>query len=167
MKPDWDKLANDFKDSDAVIIADVDCTDKKSEQICAKQGVRGYPTIKYFLPGKKSGLDYQGAREYAGMKTFVQNTFKSSCDVSTLKGCAANEKSFIEKWKGKEAAELSEELEKRSAELKEAKDEKKKLEEETKKKIRELEKKEKLLGKSVGLLKKLAPSKKKAKKGDL
>lgn len=170
MKPDWDKLGNDFKDSDAVTIADVDCTDKKSEQLCAREGVRGYPTIKYYLPGKKGGIDYSGAREYGPLKAFVQKTFKSSCDIATGKGCAANEKAFIEKWTGKEPAEIAEELTKRSDELKGVQKEKTTLQAELKTKIKELEKKEKLISKSVGLLKKMAPGggktdKKKAKKG--
>ena len=36
MKPDWDKLGGKFADSEVVVIADVDCTDKKGESLCGK-----------------------------------------------------------------------------------------------------------------------------------
>ena len=37
MKPDWDKLAEKFKDSDVVTVADVDCT-AAGEKVCRKGG---------------------------------------------------------------------------------------------------------------------------------
>jgi len=45
MKPDWDALSAEFKDSPKVIIGDVDCT-AGGKPLCDKYGVRGYPTIK-------------------------------------------------------------------------------------------------------------------------
>ena len=33
MKPDWDKLANEYKNSESVLIADVDCT-AAGEPLC-------------------------------------------------------------------------------------------------------------------------------------
>merc|ERR1712032_1705338 len=46
MKPDWDSLGAEYKDSTKVVIADVDCT-AAGKPLCEKYGVRGYPTIKY------------------------------------------------------------------------------------------------------------------------
>jgi len=45
MKPDWDTLGAEFKDSTKVVIGDADCT-AGGKSLCDKFGVRGYPTIK-------------------------------------------------------------------------------------------------------------------------
>ena len=43
MKPAWDKLMAEYKDSKEVLIGDCDCTgDCKS--LCEEIGVQGYPT---------------------------------------------------------------------------------------------------------------------------
>jgi len=43
MKPAWDKLMAEYKDSKDVLIGDADCTaDAKS--LCEEIGVQGYPT---------------------------------------------------------------------------------------------------------------------------
>ena len=48
MAPDWNKLGASFADSSSVLIVDVDCT-ADGERTCQRMGVRGYPTIKYFM----------------------------------------------------------------------------------------------------------------------
>ena len=45
MKPDWDKLEGEFKDSAKVVIGNADCT-AGGKSLCDKMGVRGYPTLK-------------------------------------------------------------------------------------------------------------------------
>ena len=57
MKPAWDRLGADYKDSASVMIVDVDCTAEGSGT-CGKVGVKGYPTIKYYPAGDKKGKDY-------------------------------------------------------------------------------------------------------------
>lgn len=42
----WEQLADQYPESDTIIIGSVDCT--KHNGLCGKMGVRGYPTIKYF-----------------------------------------------------------------------------------------------------------------------
>ena len=73
MKPAWDQLGDEFKSSKTVLIGDVDCTVEKD--LCGKYGVRGYPTIKYFKDGDEDGQDYQGGRDYASLKKFVEDEF--------------------------------------------------------------------------------------------
>ncbi|OUS42895.1 protein disulfide isomerase [Ostreococcus tauri] len=102
MKPAWDRLGADYKDSASVIIADVDCTAEGSGT-CNKVGVQGYPTIKYYTAGDKKGKDYQGGRDYDELKKFVTKTLdKPLCDAVTKKGCAKNEIEFLNKMDGKE-----------------------------------------------------------------
>ena len=75
MKPDWDKLGAEYEGS-SVVIGDADCT--KEQELCGDYGVQGYPTIKYFTAetGKK-GADYQGGRDFDGLKKFVEDTHKA------------------------------------------------------------------------------------------
>ena len=55
MKPAWDKAAAHAEEKyNNVVVADVDCTVEKT--LCQKQGVKGYPTIKYWVGGSESKL---------------------------------------------------------------------------------------------------------------
>eukprot|EP01115_Flamella_aegyptia_P012926 TRINITY_DN6644_c2_g1_i1.p1 TRINITY_DN6644_c2_g1~~TRINITY_DN6644_c2_g1_i1.p1 ORF type:complete len:121 (-),score=42.99 TRINITY_DN6644_c2_g1_i1:143-505(-) len=56
LAPTWDELSE--KDL-GVNVAKVDCTVHK--EVCQGQGVRGYPTLKYFENGGE-GVKYSGAR---------------------------------------------------------------------------------------------------------
>jgi len=130
--------------------------------LCQKYGVKGYPSLKYKLADSKSFQDYNGAREFAGLKTFVEQTFKSACNPTTKKGCAPNEVEFIEKWADKSAAEVKEEKERREADVKAVGKEKREAEAEWKKVSKDLTKKEKNLKKSLNVLKELEKAAKKA-----
>eukprot|EP00339_Tiarina_fusa_P016546 CAMPEP_0117057654 /NCGR_PEP_ID=MMETSP0472-20121206/40048_1 /TAXON_ID=693140 ORGANISM="Tiarina fusus, Strain LIS" /NCGR_SAMPLE_ID=MMETSP0472 /ASSEMBLY_ACC=CAM_ASM_000603 /LENGTH=68 /DNA_ID=CAMNT_0004774667 /DNA_START=78 /DNA_END=281 /DNA_ORIENTATION=- len=68
MKPAWNELG-DKVDSDKVVIGDVDCTAHGS--VCQANGVRGYPTIKWFPAGSKDGQPYQSGRSVGDLKKFV------------------------------------------------------------------------------------------------
>ena len=117
MKPAWDRLGSEYKDSTSVMIVDVDCTAEGSGT-CNKVGVQGYPTIKYYNAGDKKGKDYQGGRDYDSLKSFVSKTLdKPLCDAVTKKGCAKNEIEFLNKMDGKSKAELKAELKTKTDEL--------------------------------------------------
>lgn len=83
MKPAWDTLMTDFENSEAVLVADVDCIgDGKS--LCEKVGVKGFPTIKY---GDPSALeDYQGGRDADALNKFASE-LKPLCNVGTHENC--------------------------------------------------------------------------------
>merc|ERR1712178_241089 len=95
MKPAYDKLAAEFESSSSVAIVDVDCT--KEQDLCSKNGVKGYPTIKYYLDGEAK--DYQSGRTYDDMKKFVEENLERKCTVADPKECSDKEKGFIEKMK--------------------------------------------------------------------
>merc|ERR1711879_75883 len=59
---------DDFKDSTTSLVAYVDCT-AGGKDLCDKNGVRGYPTIKYGDPGDLK--DYNGGRTYDDLKKFA------------------------------------------------------------------------------------------------
>ena len=70
MKPAWDQLSTAYEGHATVVIGDVDCTVEKD--LCSKQGVRGYPTIKYWVGGEET--KYAGGRDFAALDAFVKST---------------------------------------------------------------------------------------------
>jgi len=123
MKPAWDRLGDEYKNSGSVMIVDVDCT-AEGKGTCSKVGVSGYPTIKYYQAGDKKGKDYQGGRDYDAMKSFVTKTLdKPVCEATTKKNCAKNEVEFLNKMDGKNKAELKAEKKEKEAEMKTIKSE--------------------------------------------
>jgi len=93
MKPDWDKLMEEYKDSETQLIADVDCT-AEGKEICDTNGVRGFPSIKY---GDPSDLqDYEGSRDYDKLKKFIDNDLKPTCSPTNLDLCDDDKKKEID-----------------------------------------------------------------------
>mmetsp|Transcript_6310 Transcript_6310/g.14472 ORF Transcript_6310/g.14472 Transcript_6310/m.14472 type:complete len:219 (+) Transcript_6310:82-738(+) len=101
MKPDWDKLMAEFKDSESILVADVDCTgDGKS--MCDKIGVKGYPTIKFGDPDKLE--DYVGGRTFEELKEHAE-TLKPKCGASRMELCSESQKRQIADFSALPAAE--------------------------------------------------------------
>ena len=46
MKPAWDQLGTVFKESDTVLIGDVDCTTSINKELCSTHGVKGCEPTK-------------------------------------------------------------------------------------------------------------------------
>jgi len=108
MKPAWDQLGDEFADSSSVLIGDADCTASGSD-LCNKNEVRGYPTIKYFIQGEDA-QDYQGGRDFDSLKSFVEDKLQKLCSVEDTKDCTDKEIKFIEKNKGKSADDVKKSL---------------------------------------------------------
>jgi uncharacterized coiled-coil protein SlyX len=103
MKPAWDKLIEEFKDSKTALVADVDCT-AGGQALCNEIGVRGYPTIKY---GDPSNLeDYKGGRDFDSLKKFAEENLGPTCGPANLDLCDAEKKAEIEKYQKMSVAEL-------------------------------------------------------------
>jgi len=92
MKPAWDKLMDEFKDSKTALIADVDCT--VHQDLCGKFGVQGYPTIKYGDPNNME--DYQGGRTFEDLQSFAKENLGPSCGPANLDLCDAEQKKEVE-----------------------------------------------------------------------
>jgi len=116
MKPDWDSLGAEYKDSKTVLIADVDCT-AAGKPLCEKYGVRGYPTIKYFNPPDEEGEDYKGGRSLADLKKFAANELGPGCSVDTLENCSEEQKKELETYIAMPADERAKMLEDMKTEL--------------------------------------------------
>mmetsp|Transcript_37125 Transcript_37125/g.41494 ORF Transcript_37125/g.41494 Transcript_37125/m.41494 type:complete len:220 (+) Transcript_37125:81-740(+) len=92
MKPDWDKLMDEYKGSKTQLIADVDCT-TEGKPICDSNGVKGFPSIKHGDPNDLQ--DYNGARTYEGLKKFIDEELKPTCSPSNIELCDDEKKKEI------------------------------------------------------------------------
>lgn len=113
MKPAWDKLAKKFAKGN-VVVGDVDCT--VHQGLCSENGVKGYPTVKYYMGG--SWKDYQGGRDYSSLERHTTGTMGGKNIPCTVKqsdstgsygdpeGCSKKELKFIEKMKGRDEDNL-------------------------------------------------------------
>lgn len=70
MAPAWEQLGKKFAGHKSVTIAEVDCT--KNREICDKNEVTGFPTLYYFLDGKRI-TEHNGGREIEDLIKFVQD----------------------------------------------------------------------------------------------
>ena len=109
MKPDWDRLGDEFAGSSSVLIGDVDCT-ADGDSLCQKFAVQGYPTIKYFVDGDAEGKDYRGGRDYDSLLQHVRDELEIKCDVENPAECSDKEKAYIAKMKEKTSEERKAQL---------------------------------------------------------
>jgi protein disulfide-isomerase A6 len=103
MKPAWDKLMEEFKDSKTAVVADVDCT--VHQDLCGKHGVQGYPTIKYGDPNNME--DYQGGRDFDDLQKFAKENLGPSCGPSNVDLCDAEQKAKIQAFQALSSEELA------------------------------------------------------------
>jgi len=109
MKPDWDSLGAEYKDSKTVVIGDVDCT-AGGKSLCEKFGVRGYPSSNYFNPPDETGEDYKGGRSLADLKKFAESELGPGCSVDTLENCSDAQKAELETYIAMPAADRDAQL---------------------------------------------------------
>jgi len=103
MKPAWDKLIAEFKDSKTALIADVDCT-AGGQSLCSEVGVKGYPTIKYGDPNNLE--DYKGGRDFDSLKKFAEENLGPQCGPANMDLCDDEKKAQIEGFQKMSSADL-------------------------------------------------------------
>ena len=77
MKPEYEKAAKQL--NPRVTLAMLDCTE--FGDVCQNEGVKGYPTIKFFKDGK-AGKPYGGPRTTEGIVDYIE---KYACCVGTAR----------------------------------------------------------------------------------
>jgi len=77
LAPTWDELAT--KAGETFSVAKVDCTVHPA--VCKKFDVKGYPTLKLFVDGKK--YDYSGPRTVEAFMQFAQGGFAAARQAAT------------------------------------------------------------------------------------
>lgn len=75
VRPEWEKLAEEYADNEDVIIAEINCSTEKGEELCDDWEVDYYPSFFYFLDGDKEGDYYSDGRDFASMKRFIETKF--------------------------------------------------------------------------------------------
>ena len=105
MKPAWEKLMDAFADSKTALVGDVDCT-AAGKPLCDSNGVQGFPTIKW---GDPSALeDYQGGRDFDGLKKFADENLKPMCSPSNIDLCDDAMKKTIAEYQTMDMTKLAE-----------------------------------------------------------
>jgi Thioredoxin len=168
MAPDWEKLAEEWKDHAVGFIAEVDCT-TEGKPLCDANGVRGFPTLKY---GDPAGLeDYQGARTYTDLAKFATENLKPVCSVGNIELCDDEKKAQIEKYMKLSVEELNKSVEEEEKKLETAEEDFKKAVEKLQAEYQKLsEDKEEMItavkGSGLALMKSVLVAKSKTEKKD-
>ena len=71
LAPVWESLATDFASESGVLIAKIDAEAPNAKATAQDQGVKSYPTIKYFPKGSTTPEDYNGGRTEADFVEFM------------------------------------------------------------------------------------------------
>ncbi|MCJ1256117.1 hypothetical protein MMC24_003937 [Lignoscripta atroalba] len=71
LAPTWEILANDFASEPSVLIAKVDAEAENAKSTAEEQGVKSYPTIKYFPKGSTTPQAYEGGRSEKDLIDFL------------------------------------------------------------------------------------------------
>lgn len=121
MAADYEKLATTHASSTDKLIAEVDCTNETSKQLCQDNGVSGFPTLKYGNP--TSLEDYQGGRDFKSLNEFVTTELKLGCSPLNIELCNENDKKAIEQISAMDDAALTKEIERVEGIMKDADDE--------------------------------------------
>lgn len=107
MKPDWDTLMAEHP-----AVFDVDCT-AAGKALCEEVGVTGFPTIKHGdASDKKSMENYEGGRDLASLKEFAEKNLAPMCGPDALDACSAEQKTMLEGFMKRSAADLTAEVKK-------------------------------------------------------
>merc|ERR550534_1078075 len=104
MAPDWEKLAAEWEGSEVGLIAEVDCTEDDSKDLCELEGVQGFPTLKYGDPDALE--DYDGGRTFEDFSAFATENLKPVCSVKNIDLCSDEKKAAITELQGKSNEEL-------------------------------------------------------------
>lgn len=76
LHPTWDKFASEVKKKDlSVGVGMVDCVSNK--QLCSLQGIRAFPTLRWFEGGKPTSPDYHGDRTVEAFHSYIDMKIKA------------------------------------------------------------------------------------------
>ena len=94
IKPDWEKLSDEWDGNDIGLVAEIDCTAPGGRVLCEANDIRGVPALKYGDPLNLE--DYQGGRDYDSLAEFAKENLKRLCSPSNMDLCDDETKAQIE-----------------------------------------------------------------------
>merc|ERR1712086_191152 len=68
LAPEYEKLGQEFKALDSVVIAKMDSTANEIEEV----EISGFPTLYFFKAGETAGVKYEGGRTQAEMSKYIR-----------------------------------------------------------------------------------------------
>jgi protein disulfide-isomerase A6 len=71
LAPTWEALASDFSAEPSVLVAKVDAEAENSKATAQSQGIKSYPTIKFFPKGSKEPVAYDGGRTAQALVDYI------------------------------------------------------------------------------------------------
>lgn len=115
MAPIWETLAQDYAAEPNVLIAKIDAEAENAKATAQEQGVKSYPTIKFFPKGSTSPEPYEGSRTEEALLDFMNGkagTYRvAGGKLNELGGTIPSLDSIVSRVTGGETiASLSEEL---------------------------------------------------------
>jgi len=85
-------IADSDKLEEGVTLAEVDCDEASNKELCSKQGIEGFPTLKWF-EADGSSVEYDGGRGAGDFAQWTSDIIKPVVqDVSELPKVAAGER---------------------------------------------------------------------------
>jgi len=115
LAPIWETVAQDYSAEPNVLIAKVDAEAENAKATAQEQGVKSYPTIKYFPKGSTTPEPYEGGRTEEALLEFMNGkagTYRmAGGKLNELGGTVPSLDSIVSRLSGGETiASLSEEL---------------------------------------------------------
>lgn len=98
LAPIWIDLADEFKDNENILIAEIDCTKKQSKILCRKEDVSGFPTIKYGDPTADKLVEYNGGRTFESLHQFAKYSLKPLCTATNDEKCDDKAKELLDSY---------------------------------------------------------------------
>jgi len=71
LAPDYEKVANAFKNEPGVVIAKLDSDVAAHKPLASRYGVSGFPTLKFFPKHNKNGEEYSSGRDPESFVKFI------------------------------------------------------------------------------------------------
>ncbi|KAG8631935.1 hypothetical protein KVT40_001075 [Elsinoe batatas] len=116
LAPTWESLATTFSSEPSVLVAKVDAEAPNAKRTAQDQGVKSYPTIKFFPRGSSTPEDYKGGRSESDLVNFLNDKAGThrvaGGGLDATAGTIAALDALVQKFTGKQAtlAEVGKEV---------------------------------------------------------